>query len=144
MNAEPSPGAPLQIRIYLEDTDAGGIVYHASYLRFMERARTEMLRAAGLQQSATFNEDLSFVLHAMELRFERAAKLDDLVEVTCRLGEGRAASITFEQQVIPVGGGPPYCTAQAHVACISLKTGRPRRIPTQLRAALERQTPATG
>jgi len=134
-----TPGelAPLSVRVYLEDTDAGGVVYHASYLRFMERARTELLRATGVEQSATFDEDLSFVLHAMELRFVRPAKLDDLVHVTCRLASGRAASLTFDQEVRPAGGGDPYCTAQAHVACISLRTGRPRRIPAELRAALQ-------
>jgi len=124
----------IRVRIYLEDTDAGGIAYHASYLRFMERARTEWLRAAGMEQSNTFDEDLSFVVYAMELKFLRAAKLDEEVVVTCELQKVGAASLEVVQRVFVEASGDDCVKAQVKVACIRLSTGKPRRIPNELRA----------
>ncbi|MGD8861977.1 MAG: tol-pal system-associated acyl-CoA thioesterase [Myxococcales bacterium] len=123
---------PLRFRIYLEDTDAGGIAYHASYLRFMERARTEWLRAQGLQQSETFGQDVSFVVHSMALRFLRPARLDEVIEVTCDVAKARAASIVFSQRVRLAGEGDDCCAADVTVACISLSSGRARRIPAEI------------
>ncbi len=122
----------LETRIYLEDTDAGGIVYHASYLRFMERARTETLRAGGLEQSRTFEDNLSFVLHSMQIRFQTPAVLDDLVSVSCELVSHRGASLTFKQQIRSVESGKLHCEAEVLVACIALDSKRPRRVPPQL------------
>lgn len=128
------------IRIYLEDTDAGGIVYHAAYLRMMERARTELLRRAGFQQSKTFEQDLSFVLHSMNLRFHAPAKLDDEVLVSCALTEAHAASFTFAQEVVDAATQQRRCSAEAVVACISLNQKRPRRIPSNLLEFLQRES----
>jgi 4-hydroxybenzoyl-CoA thioesterase len=129
-------GLPLTLRIYLEDTDAGGIVYHASYLRFMERARTEMLREAGFEQSTTFQTDVSFVVHSMNLRFVAAAKLDDRVLVSCHLGRARGASLVFAQAVHRLAedgsDSVPLCTADVTVACVQLSDQRPRRVPGDL------------
>jgi len=125
----------LSVRVYLEDTDAGGIVYHASYVRFMERARTEWLRAAGLDQTRTFAEDLSFVVHSMQLRFVQPARLDETLTVTCEITEIRAASLHIAQRVIRDATGEVCCTAELTVACISLATGRARRLPASLRHA---------
>lgn len=122
----------ISARIYLEDTDAGGIVYHTSYLRFMERARTETLRSAGFQQSVTFSDDLSFVLHSMTLRFHTPARLDDEVEITCALTESKGASLTFAQEVRNSKSGALHCSAQSVVACISLSLQRPRRVPPEI------------
>lgn len=122
----------LETRIYLEDTDAGGIVYHASYLRFMERARTETLRAGGFEQSRTFEDNLSFVLHSMQIRFQTPAVLDDLVSVSCELVSHRGASLTFKQQIRSVESGKLHCEAEVLVACIALDSKRPRRVPPQL------------
>jgi tol-pal system-associated acyl-CoA thioesterase len=123
-------------RIYLEDTDAGGIVYHASYVRFTERARTEWLRNLGMQQSETFAHDTSFVVHSMKLRFMRPARLDDIIEVSCDVTKVRAASITFAQEVRVADGGDLCCHADVRVACISLATGRPQKVPPDLLARL--------
>jgi 4-hydroxybenzoyl-CoA thioesterase len=130
----------LAIRIYLEDTDAGGIVYHTSYLRFMERARTELLRSGGFEQSRTFEDDLSFVLHSMQLRFHTPAQLDDEVEVSCELLDQRGASMTFRQQVISAATQQVHCEAEVVVACIRLESKRPRRIPKELVARLQQQS----
>ncbi len=127
------------VRIYLEDTDAGGIVYHASYLRLMERARTELLRRAGFQQSRTFSDDLSFVLHSMHLRFHAPAKLDDEVLVSCALETTNAASLTFAQEVVDAETQARRCSAEAVVACINLSQKRPRRVPRELLEFLQRE-----
>jgi len=132
----------LDVRVYLEDTDAGGIVYHASYLRFMERARTEWLRGLGLDQTRTFADDLSFVVHSMQLRFLQPAKLDQRLVVTCDIRAVRAASIVAEQRVVVESTGEPCCTASVTIACISLATHRVRRLPAELRSRLADGVPA--
>lgn len=133
----PPPHIQLAVRVYLEDTDAGGVVYHASYLRFMERARTELLRSAGLQQSLTFGDDVSLVVYAMQLRFLRPAQLDDELRVTCRVTQAGGARVGFSQQVL-LPDGELCCTAEVEVACIALGSKRPRRLPFALRDALTR------
>ena len=120
---------PLQIRVYLEDTDAGGIVYHASYLKFMERARTEYLRSVGLEDVRTFKLDVSFVVHAMQLEFRRPAELDALLEVTCMLDAAKGARVEFTQEVRDACTKDVFCRAQVSVVCISLATKKPRRLP---------------
>jgi 4-hydroxybenzoyl-CoA thioesterase len=126
----------LLTRIYLEDTDAGGVVYHASYLRFMERARTERLRSAGLEQSETFKSQVSFVVHSMNLRFHAPATLDAQVLTTCELQKVSGASLVFQQQVRCPDTGLLYVSAEVVVACIQLTSRRPRRIPPELLQAL--------
>jgi len=128
---------PVRARVYLEDTDAGGIVYHTSYLRYMERARTEALRHAGFLQSVTFQQDLSFVLHSLAVRFHAAARLDDEVETDCTLSEAKAASLSFRQEVKNSASGQLYCSADVIVACVRLSTQRPRRVPPELVARLQ-------
>ncbi len=127
---------PLRIRIYLEDTDAGGIVYNASYVRFLERARTETLRAAGLQQSVTFQQDLSFVVHSLNLRFVSPAHLDDEVRVSCELSKSSGASLSFRQEVRDHTGEQLHCSAEVIVACIKLSSRRPCRVPARVLDAL--------
>lgn len=124
--------SPFRVRVYLEDTDAGGIVYHASYLRFMERMRTEYLRTHGLEQSRTFELDVSFVVHTMTLEFHRPALLDAELDITCELVEAKGARLKFTQQVRDAATGLAHCTAQVSVACIALRTRGPRRIPPEL------------
>ena len=127
---------PLQVRVYLEDTDAGGIVYHASYLRFFERMRTEFLRHVGLQQSRTFELDVSFVVHTMTLEFQRPALLDAELEVTCDILEAKGARLLFHQVVRDVHEHTVHCTARVSVACIALSTKRPRRLPAEVTSAV--------
>lgn len=127
----------LRLRVYLEDTDAGGIVYHASYLKFMERARTEFLREAGLEQVRTFQLDVSFVVHSMQLKFERPALLDALLDVTCTLAEAKGARVDFLQEVRDANTQLVYCRAEVCVVCIALSTKRPRRLPDNVVRALK-------
>ena len=131
---------PVRARVYLEDTDAGGIVYHTSYLRYMERARTEALRQAGIEQSQTFQHDLSFVLHSLAIRFHAAARLDDQIEASCTLTQAKAASLCFRQEVKNSVSGQLYCSADVVVACIRLSNQRPCRVPPELLARLVPQS----
>lgn len=129
----------LPIRIYYEDTDFSGFVYHASYLRLMERGRTEYLRLLGVAQSALFAEakaeaggGLAFVVRAMRIEFLRPARMDDVVEVRTAPGEVKGASITLEQQVMRED--ETLVQACVRVACVA--NGRAQRIPKALRDAM--------
>lgn len=87
------------VRVYWEDTDAGGIVFYANYLKFFERARTEWLRSLGVQQQRLREETGGmFVVSGTELRYHRPARLDDLLQVTARVGELGRASMTLQQE----------------------------------------------
>ncbi|KRE88700.1 4-hydroxybenzoyl-CoA thioesterase [Frateuria sp. Soil773] len=135
MTADPNPSAsPFRwpVRVYWEDTDAGGVVYHASYLRFMERARSEWLRGQGMDQSAfKAATGLAFLVRAMQIDFLRAALLDDELTVTVEVKERRAASILFAQ-TISRADGTELIRAQVRVACVDVHRMAPVRIPDGL------------
>ncbi|HEY4292230.1 tol-pal system-associated acyl-CoA thioesterase [Luteibacter sp.] len=119
------------VRIYWEDTDAGGVVYHANYLRFMERARTEWLRAQGIDQLALRETTaLGFVVRDMHLDFHLPARLDDELRVTVSVKEQRSASMLFGQEI--VRGEAALVRAKVRVACVNLDTMRPAQIPADL------------
>ncbi|GAB4372341.1 MAG: tol-pal system-associated acyl-CoA thioesterase [Kiloniellaceae bacterium] len=125
----------LPLRIYYEDTDAGGIVYYARYLQFAERARTEILRLAGIEQSALRgSHDVVFAVSRCEVRYRRPARLDDLVEVRSRLVGLRGAKLSAVQGVWR--GGEELVRLAVDVASVR-GDGRPTRIPAPVRAALE-------
>lgn len=119
-------------RVYYEDTDFSGVVYHASYLRFMERARTEFLRACGVDQSTLHAapEAFGFAVRAMTLEFLRPARMDDLLDVTTRLIRLGGASFEVEQTVRRAGEA--LVTATVRVAVLA--GGRPKRLPAVLAA----------
>lgn len=120
------------VRVYWEDTDAGGVVYHASYVRFLERARTEWMRALGVDQMAFRQETgLAFLVRNMQLDFLRPALLDDELSVTVEVKERRAASILFTQTITRADGSC-LIRASVRVACVDLQRMRPAAIPTDL------------
>jgi acyl-CoA thioester hydrolase len=120
------------IRVYYEDTDAAGIVYHANYLRFMERARTEWLRALGFEQDALAREHgVVFVITESTLAFKRAARFNDELVVRSTLVQLRGASIAFAQTITDQLGSA-LCTARNVVACVTSTTLQPRRIPAHM------------
>ncbi|MGL6172372.1 MAG: tol-pal system-associated acyl-CoA thioesterase, partial [Vibrio sp.] len=92
------------VTVYYEDTDAGGVVYHANYLKFFERARTEMLRAFGVNQQSLLQQNTGFVVRHMEIDFLKGAKLDDHLEVITYVSELRKASLTFCQELVNPDG----------------------------------------
>jgi acyl-CoA thioester hydrolase len=124
----------LPIRVYYEDTDFSGLVYHASYLRFLERGRTDSLRLAGVDQSQLHAdaEGLVFAVRRMTLDFLKPARMDDVLVVETRTREVRGATILIAQRVLR--GEDALLTAEVTVACLG--DGRPRRIPDALRRAL--------
>ena len=118
------------IRVYWEDTDAGGVVYHAGYLRFFERARSEWLRAAGIgQQSLREELGIVFVVHSLDIRFNRPARLDDSLSATVRVEELRSASFRVAQTLLPQAGGKSLVDADVRIACLDALRWRPRSIP---------------
>jgi acyl-CoA thioester hydrolase len=119
------------IRVYWEDTDAGGVVYHASYVRFLERARTEWLRAQGVgQQALRESEDLVLVIREMNLDFHKPAKLDDQLLVSVVMTERRKASLLIEQEISR--GGQALVHATVRVACLVASSFKPRPLPEWL------------
>ncbi len=121
----------LPVRVYYEDTDAGGVVYHANYLKYCERGRTDFLRLRGVHQSAM--KDAFFVVRRMNCDFLRPARLDDLLEVETRLAETGGARLVLDQRVNR--DGTPIFQAQVTVALIDAR-GRPRRFAPDLLLAL--------
>ena len=126
----------LPVRIYWEDTDAGGIVFYANYLKFFERARTEWLRARGVSQER-LREELrtAFVVTDTSVRFIAPARLDDLLDVTVVVERAGQASIRIAQQAWRTeAGAAPRLLAEGtiRIGCVDLGTFRPCRIPTDV------------
>lgn len=122
-------------RVYYEDTDAGGVVYYVNYLKFMERARTEWLRALGIAQSQLAVENLLFVVHSAEARYLAPARLDDALEVSAEVVELNRASLVFRQQVRRMSDAALLCEGRITVACVRADSFKPRAIPEALRTA---------
>jgi tol-pal system-associated acyl-CoA thioesterase len=124
----------LPVRVYLEDTDAQGVVYNASYFRFMERARTEWLRAQGVDHDELREEHgIVLVLAGIEARFRAPARLSDVLYVSAAVTEARGARVLFNQEVRRNDPeGEVVCEGLAEVACKDARRGRPRRLPVRL------------
>ena len=124
----------LPLSVYYEDTDLSGFVYHANYLRFMERGRTECLRLAGAALAALdAPEPTAWAILSADVRFRRPARLDDVVEVHTRLLTISGASMTVAQQIVLDGA---VLVEGRLEACIITLTGKPRRVPEAVRQAL--------
>lgn len=122
------------VRVYYEDTDSGGVVYYANYLKFMERARTEWLRARGLEQDALLQEQrVMFAVRSLTVDYHRPARFNDLLVVNSRIVEEGGASFLFEQTIQRDASAEILCSARVRVACVDAETFRARRIPRQLR-----------
>ena len=126
----------LPVRVYYEDTDAGGVVYHANYLRYCERGRSDFLRLLGIHQAEM--ADTIFVVRRMACEFIRPARLDDLLEVETCYVEGAGARLELEQKVRR--GGELLFAAKVTAALID-RAGKPRRLPTGMIEALGRSYP---
>ena len=128
----------LAVRVYYEDTDFTGVVYHANYLRFMERGRTDYMRLLGADQRALFEETeheapgFHFVVRSMAIEFLNPARMDDLLEVTTAPEEVRGASMTLRQRI----ARGAETLVEAHVRVAFVADGKARRIPKALRLAM--------
>jgi acyl-CoA thioester hydrolase len=138
------------VRVYYEDTDHGGVVYYANYLKFMERARTEWLRAKGIEQDRLRDEQaLIFAVRSAQLDFLRPARFNQLLAVSVAVSEAGRASVTFAQEVRLLesnvsGGantdepGAVLCRGQVKVACLDAQMLKPRAIPDSVREGMFR------
>ena len=125
----------LPVRVYFEDTDFSGLVYHTSYLRWCERGRSDLVRLRGVHHNELYagangGEPAAFVLRRMEVDYRRPARIDDVVEVVTECVETGAAHLIIDQRV--ERGGEVLCTARVQVVLIN-RAGRPLRIPAALR-----------
>ena len=122
------------VRVYFEDTDFSGVVYHARYLHFMERARTDYLRCLGVEQSTLFDSDaegLAFVVHRMEIDFKSPARMDDILTIRTVTEKAGGAKMVLQQAV--ERDGAPLIAAKVVIAVVN-RQGRPRRLPEALAA----------
>lgn len=120
------------VRVYYEDTDAGGVVYHTGYIRYFERARTEWLRALGYSQRRLSEETgVLFSVVDLTIRYLRPARLDDAIEVVTRATVAGGASVAFEQQILSAAGAA-LAEGRVRVACVDAGSFRPRRLPAEL------------
>jgi acyl-CoA thioester hydrolase len=116
------------VRVYYEDTDASGVAYHANYLRWFERARTEWLRSKGFgQRSLAENEDAAFTVSQLNLRYRQPARLDDLLSIETRITRRRGASLDFAQRALC--GERLLCEAEVRVACVNSVSFKPQSLP---------------
>lgn len=125
------------VRVYYEDTDAGGVVYYANYLRFLERGRTEWLRQLGFEQDELARgEGVLFAVRRLELEYHHPARFNDLLEVTVELLVKRGASLAFRQAVRRPRDGQVCCSGRVELACVGAISLRPSRIPPRLLAEI--------
>ena len=124
-------GFEWQVRVYYEDTDSGGVVYYANYLRFMERARTEWLRSLGFEQDRLVEEQgVLFAVRSARIDYLRTAHFNDLLSVSADIIARGRASLTFSQLVRRCqDDGGPVCSGEIKIACLDAATLRPRAIP---------------
>jgi len=126
----------LPIRIYVEDTDTGGIVFYANYLKYMERARTEYMRCLGFDKPALF-DDMQFVVHEVALKYHSPAVLDDLIDVTAVLV--KASRVRFEMTQQIYRSDELLVEGRVKVACVNAHSKRPQGMPKAMSTMLNSQ-----
>jgi len=140
MISEPSLSATREffwdVRVYYEDTDAAGVVYHSNYLKFMERARTEWLRSAGYSQKILEQvEGIVFVVAKMNIEFISPARFDDTLNIHSKITSIDGARLVFEQAILGESMAPK-CRAEVHIVCIDSVSFKPKRIPNTIKVKL--------
>jgi acyl-CoA thioester hydrolase len=126
-----------KVRVYWEDTDAGGVVYHSRYLNFFERARTEWLRAKGVHQARLAHEDnVLFAIRHMDIDFQNAARLDDELDVSVHTVDARGVRMTFRQDMIRCSDQQTVATAKLTAVCLTADSFKPTRMPKWIRAEI--------
>jgi acyl-CoA thioester hydrolase len=132
------PDFNFPIRVYYEDTDSGGVVYHSQYLNFMERARTEWLRILGFEQDTLRDEHKCiFVVKRIEIDFIKPARFNDALIVSVQLKEAAFASLYLIQSIINQKTNEILCKAEVKIAAVYPDTFKPRRIPELILAGIK-------
>ena len=124
----------MSLRVYIEDTDAGGIVYYVNYLKYMERARTEFLRALGYDKPAILSTGQLLVVHSASVNYRRPARLDDLLTVSAVPIKIARSSVTFLQQVFR--DEELLCEANIRIACVNASSMKPSALPEHIHAKI--------
>ncbi len=122
----------IPVRVYIEDTDAGGIVFYANYLRFFERARTDFLRSIGIEQSVTIDNNLIFVVRHVSIDYQSPARLDDVLSISCAVKSVRPTRVMFSQSANRDSDGTNLVNAEVEVVAVSMDTLKPRALPDTL------------
>lgn len=126
-----------KVRVYWEDTDAGGVVYHSQYLNFFERARTEWLRNKGVHQAKlASDENVLFAIRHMDIDFEQAARLDDELEITVHTVNAGGVRLTFNQDMTRCSDQQRVATAKLTAVCLKADSFKPTRMPKWIRAEI--------
>ncbi|MHB9021092.1 MAG: tol-pal system-associated acyl-CoA thioesterase [Halothiobacillus sp.] len=121
------------VRVYYEDTDLVGVVYYANYLKFYERARTEWLRAGGFEQDTLRDEHgIVFVVSKLQVEYQRAAKFNDILRVSCHLQKQSAAALHFYQVVERTSDGVQLSEAKVQIVCVDATSFKPKPIPKEM------------
>jgi len=119
------------VRVYYEDTDSGGVVYYANYLKFFERARTEMLRSKGFEQDKMIVEQkLIFVVRSVQVGYLKPARFNESLDVSAQVNTVKKVTLDFEQYI--TRGDEVLCQGRIRIACLDVKTQKPKRIPETL------------
>ena len=135
------PVFSIPIRVYYEDTDSGAVVYYANYLKFMERARTEWLRALGFEQDELIRrEGVLFAVRSAKIEFLKPARFNDMLQVTAQVSRRGKASLTFAQEIRR--DGLTLCEGEVKVACLDVATFAPRPIPESIGSKIDKGTAA--
>lgn len=127
---------PLEIRIYYEDTDCGGVVYYANYLRYFERARTEFLRHKGVLVTELAAQGILFVVNEAQIKYIAPARYNDVLLVDTSVTETGAASFVLSHTVVEKNTGQTVVKGSARLVCVKSSTGKPIRLPDNLKKAL--------
>ena len=125
----------IPLRVYIEDTDAGGIVYYVNYLKYMERSRTEFLRSLGYHKPAILDGGLLLVVHAAQINYRRSARLDDQLHITAQIEKLARSYIEFKQQVLR--GDELLCEGLIRIACVNAVTIKPSALPIDMHQQLD-------
>jgi len=127
------------VRVYYEDTDAGGVVFYANYLKYFERGRSEWLNHLGIDQARLFEQGIAFAVKKADVDYKRPARLNDQLQVVSRLSEITGTSLTFLQSVYRSDDrSQPLCKALIKAVCLKLDTFTPCRIPALVKEELQR------
>lgn len=121
----------LSIRVYIEDTDAGGIVFYANYLKYFERARTEFFRARGFELRKGIADNINYVVHSLSVQYKKSARLDDELTITTRVLDTGKTFLIFSQKVLNKEN-MLLVDAEVKIACLHYDSAKPRRLPESL------------
>jgi len=130
------------VRVYIEDTDAGGIVYYVNYLKFMERARTEFLRHIGFDHAKMIRQGSMFVIHSANTRYLQPAVLDDELLVTVSMSNIKRSSVTFSQRVLRASSQQVLAATEVRAVCVLKESMKPCAIDEDMAAALQAYIPS--